>query len=268
VIVDLISRPVATAALLLSVTIHSSLAQPTSDFPSAPAVGTHSPALLNPEIFSGDSYPDFAKRTSEGGRVELYIKLNSEGRVTWCRLARSTGWLDLDVYTCRLFQQRARFAPEAGRLDQWLLKSINWQLDDVDAGRVFKVPSGKTFTVPHENGANSGPGSTESATPEQQAAFERALQDEAVVIVTWIKIGSDRRPISCEVRRPGANTAMNASACKLLMKNLVVPESFETRFNSRFAGMDEATFVRETGLPWRVTRTDYERWSAASSTPR
>lgn len=56
-------------------------------------------------------YPAAASRARVGGEVEVRFTIQPTGRVTGCRVTRSSGDAALDATTCRLIQERFRFKP-------------------------------------------------------------------------------------------------------------------------------------------------------------
>lgn len=64
---------------------------------------------------SGSDLPPNLAAANVGGRVTATITVGTDGRVTSCRVARSSGNAQLDSLTCRLIQQRYRFRPSTDR---------------------------------------------------------------------------------------------------------------------------------------------------------
>lgn len=60
---------------------------------------------------SADDYPAASLRNNEQGRVVFTLDVNSEGRVTNCAIAESSGSGALDSTTCRIMRSRARYTP-------------------------------------------------------------------------------------------------------------------------------------------------------------
>lgn len=60
-------------------------------------------------LFSADDYPAEAQRKGEEGTVQVDLTVGSEGRVSTCKVIRSSGSPILDSATCRILQHRARF---------------------------------------------------------------------------------------------------------------------------------------------------------------
>lgn len=66
------------------------------------------------DFYDSDYPPDLA-RAGIGGRVTATIAVGANGRVTSCRVTRSSGNAELDSLTCRIIQQRYRFRPSTDR---------------------------------------------------------------------------------------------------------------------------------------------------------
>ena len=66
------------------------------------------------DIYNSD-YPPNLAAAGIGGRVSAEIAVGTDGRVTSCRVTRSSGNAQLDSLTCRLIQQRYRFRPSTDR---------------------------------------------------------------------------------------------------------------------------------------------------------
>lgn len=65
-------------------------------------------------ITSSD-YPRDLRDQGIGGRVEMVFTVGPSGRVTSCRITRSSGVRELDDLTCRLIQQRFLYRPSTDR---------------------------------------------------------------------------------------------------------------------------------------------------------
>ena len=66
------------------------------------------------DIYNSD-YPPNLANAGVGGRVSVAIGVGIDGRVTSCRVSRSSGNSQLDSLTCRLIEQRYRFRPSIDR---------------------------------------------------------------------------------------------------------------------------------------------------------
>src|SRR6218665_3518596 len=84
--------------------------------------------------FSPDDYPAAALRANEQGVVGFVLDVSAEGRVSDCRLYRSSGSNALDNATCRVLRARARLLPArdaAGPAGASRVSgSLGWRLPD------------------------------------------------------------------------------------------------------------------------------------------
>ena len=62
-----------------------------------------------------ENYPSRALRMEEEGRVSLTVTVGNLGRVTQCRITRSSGSVILDQAACDGVTRYARFEPALGR---------------------------------------------------------------------------------------------------------------------------------------------------------
>jgi protein TonB len=72
------------------------------------------PRLLRGAIRDAD-YPRWAWEAGVGGTVGVRFTVTIEGRVANCRITRSSGYRQLDVWTCDLLARRYHFAPSRDR---------------------------------------------------------------------------------------------------------------------------------------------------------
>lgn len=69
-------------------------------------------------------YPAAAARVRAEGVVAIAFRVTREGRVRDCRILRSSGTLLLDRETCRLVEQRFRYAPARDAQGQVMEDSV------------------------------------------------------------------------------------------------------------------------------------------------
>lgn len=62
-------------------------------------------------LIRGDDYPSSAQSRGDEGTVRVRLTVGTNGRVTNCAVASSSGSRTLDDTTCRLLRSRARFTP-------------------------------------------------------------------------------------------------------------------------------------------------------------
>jgi len=74
-------------------------------------------------------YPPELGRAGIGGRVSVTLSVEPNGRVSTCRITRSSGVPQLDSLTCRLMQQRFRFRPSTDRYGRPIRDEVDWDHD-------------------------------------------------------------------------------------------------------------------------------------------
>ena len=83
---------------------------------------------ISGEIERSD-YPSELGRAGIGGRVSVTLTVEPNGRVSTCRITRSSGVPQLDSLTCRLMQQRFRFRPSTDRYGRPIRDEVDWDHD-------------------------------------------------------------------------------------------------------------------------------------------
>ena len=85
------------------------------------------------EKIAGDIYPSDYPRSlgnaGVGGRVGVTFTVETNGRVTNCRVTRSSGIPQLDALTCRLMEERFRFRPSTDRYGRPIRDEVDWDHD-------------------------------------------------------------------------------------------------------------------------------------------
>ena len=80
-----------------------------------------------------DDYPREAVRNGWEGLVRVDLTIGTKGRVTDCKVIKSSGHAVLDTTTCKIMMTRARFQPardDAGNaVEDHYETQINWQLE-------------------------------------------------------------------------------------------------------------------------------------------
>jgi len=79
-------------------------------------------------------YPRDLRDRGIGGRVGMVFTVGTNGRVTSCRITRSSGIPELDALTCRLIQQRFRYRPSTDRFGRPIPDEVEGEHDWI-AGR-------------------------------------------------------------------------------------------------------------------------------------
>jgi protein TonB len=61
--------------------------------------------------YSYNDYPDEAADADEQGYVTISFTVGIDGRMTDCKVVRSSGYARLDAVPCKVLPKRARFKP-------------------------------------------------------------------------------------------------------------------------------------------------------------
>ncbi len=72
-------------------------------------------------------YPRDASRERAGGEVEVRFTIEADGRVTGCRVTRSSGNAALDRRTCELIEARFRFRPATNAAGDAIASPYGWR---------------------------------------------------------------------------------------------------------------------------------------------
>ncbi|MEO6359511.1 MAG: energy transducer TonB [Sphingomicrobium sp.] len=96
------------------------------------------PRLLNPDqvVFPSD-YPKQAMDMLEQGAAGIDLTIDPAGRVSACRIVKSSGSALLDATSCRIYQSRARFEPVAPDAPvRALRQDVSWKLGESAPSRL------------------------------------------------------------------------------------------------------------------------------------
>ena len=72
-------------------------------------------------------YPREASRAKAGGEVEVRFTIEASGRVSGCRVTRSSGDASLDRTTCELIEERFRFKPATNAAGEPVASQYGWR---------------------------------------------------------------------------------------------------------------------------------------------
>lgn len=72
-------------------------------------------------------YPRSASAAKTGGDVEVRFTIQPSGRVSGCRVTRSSGDTALDATTCRLIEDRFRFKPATNAAGDAIASAYGWR---------------------------------------------------------------------------------------------------------------------------------------------
>jgi periplasmic protein TonB len=99
---------IAASALLLGSATAAAASKPPWDVPKSDWGGAEP---LNGPWFTFEDYPTESVRDDEEGYVTVAFTIGIDGKVTDCRLVRSSGYRRLDVIPYNIMTRRARFKP-------------------------------------------------------------------------------------------------------------------------------------------------------------
>ncbi|MBU0823175.1 MAG: energy transducer TonB [Alphaproteobacteria bacterium] len=94
---------------------------------SGSGTGGGSKAVWQSGTIRDRDYPAAASRARVGGEVEVRFTIESTGRVTGCRVSRSSGDAALDATTCRLIEERFRFKPATNAAGDAVASAYGWR---------------------------------------------------------------------------------------------------------------------------------------------
>jgi len=77
-------------------------------------------------LFSVNDYPSSALRQRQQGTAGVYFRIGTDGRVSDCRVAESSGSAALDAQTCAIIVKRARYQPARTKTGE-MVASIGFQ---------------------------------------------------------------------------------------------------------------------------------------------
>lgn len=135
------SPPIPAAPVAGSGSAHQSGAAPTTgpgtgaggngDGTGAGGVGTGRGGGTRPVWQSGTirdrDYPRSSSSAQRGGEVEVRFTITPSGRVTACRVTKSSGDNALDNITCTLIEQRFRFRPATNHAGEAISSEYGWR---------------------------------------------------------------------------------------------------------------------------------------------
>ena len=82
--------------------------------------------LVSGRITNAD-YPKSATAARQGGSVTMHFTVGADGRPSKCRVVKSSGNAEIDATTCRLIEQRFRYAPARNKAGYPISDVTGWQ---------------------------------------------------------------------------------------------------------------------------------------------
>jgi protein TonB len=84
----------------------------------------------------GGDLPAWARQQGFKGTVAMRFYVGADGRVSDCRIARSSGNAEIDALTCRVIEQRFRYRPwrdgDGQPVASTVLREQEWDIDGTD----------------------------------------------------------------------------------------------------------------------------------------
>lgn len=89
--------------------------------------GSGSKAVWRSGAIRDRDYPREASRAKAGGEVEVRFTIEASGRVSGCRITRSSGDASLDRTTCNLIEERFLFKPATNAAGDPITSQYGWR---------------------------------------------------------------------------------------------------------------------------------------------
>lgn len=113
---------------------------------------SRTPALRSGNI-TADDYPPLALRAELQGETRTLITIGADGRVSNCRIQKSSGSALLDAHSCALVTARFVFEPaldaKGSAIEVQAVQPVAWVIPESappsDGGAVTNTPSGSRF---------------------------------------------------------------------------------------------------------------------------
>ena len=94
---------------------------------SGSGTGGGTKAVWRSGTIRDSDYPKAASRARIGGDVEVRFTIEPSGRVSRCRVSKSSGDALLDATTCRLIEERFRFKPATNAAGTPIASQYGWR---------------------------------------------------------------------------------------------------------------------------------------------
>jgi len=94
---------------------------------SGSGTGRGSKAVWRSGTIRDRDYPREASRAHAGGEVEVRFTIEASGRVSGCRVTRSSGDASIDRTTCELIEERFRFKPATNAAGEPMASQYGWR---------------------------------------------------------------------------------------------------------------------------------------------
>lgn len=178
------------------------LAAQDAPMPSAPK-----PVPVGPESWiSDDDYPPKALAAQAGGTINFLLLVDAVGKVTDCRVLRTSGFVELDQHACAILLVRAKFHPArdaAGAAVAGIYKgSFTWKTS-FDSPKSLKAAQPEPFGI-----------------ELSLQKLPRGYTQPALLRVHFTSAG---KPDSCRAELGSGSAALDKVACEQAMVQVARP---------------------------------------------
>jgi TonB family protein len=159
-------------------------------------------ARSNLAIFFGDGdYPADARHRGEQGLVGFSVDIDVAGRVSACRITRSSGSAALDDATCRIARERIQFTPATDRQGR--------PVADQASSRV-------RWVLPQRDSSTSAYANLASYISDDDYPAEAIRAEEQGVVGFRLAIGPDGLVSDCSIELSSNSVSLDAATCRIL----------------------------------------------------
>jgi len=175
---------------------------------------------------TNDDYPSEAIRKEQYGTLHFTLTIDATGRPDSCHITWTSGFAELDQYSCAIFLKRAKFYPARD-----------------GAGKPIRATFSSTFRweIPGAPKARDVPGID---LVVEVAKLPTGYARPALTRVHFARSG---KPDSCRVEASSGNAAIDKVACEQVMSQSPAPNE---RING--GGMPDTRMVQVTFEPTGV----------------
>jgi TonB family protein len=154
-------------------------------------------------LVTQDDYPVAALRLEEQGLVRVRLDIDTKGRVSRCTILVSSRSPSLDATTCRVLEERARFAPARDRrgraVPDQVNTSVDWRLHS-NPNEAAVQSAATTYLSCLEKTARPLASSRDTDAAIADKAFAACTEQERALL-TVIASPEDKQPSAEPLRR-------------------------------------------------------------------
>ena len=153
-------------------------------------------------MISPNDYPADVRPGDRLLRVRVRYELGPDGRITSCRVERSSGQPSIDSESCRLLEQRARFRPDPGYQRGSL--QLHWQSE---AALANANPRGAPIPVSLHDEISFADYPPEALRRNQSGMVEYSVD-----------VSTSGVPLACTVTQSSGSEALDRRTCDIVMR--------------------------------------------------